>query len=57
MAEFLEKATSETNGSDHSLMMNLCKEHDSCQTILIVPIIIDSTPIAKFAFFVKVLDT
>jgi hypothetical protein len=36
LAKSLEKATFETNGSDHFSMMNLCGEHDSCQTILVM---------------------
>jgi hypothetical protein len=54
--EFLEKATFETNSNDHSSTMNLCMEHDSHQTILIMStFIIDSTPISQICFFVKVL--
>jgi len=30
LAEFLEKAASETNGSDHSLTIDPWREHDSC---------------------------
>jgi len=41
----LEKATSKTDGNDHSSTMNLYKEHDSRQTISIMPTsTINSTP-------------
>jgi hypothetical protein len=52
--EDLEKANSETNGSDHSLTMNFCGEHDSHQMISVMPTFtIDSTPINQICIFCK----
>jgi hypothetical protein len=46
LAESSEKFASKTNDNDNSLIMNLCKEHDSHQMILVMPTFaIDSTPI------------
>jgi hypothetical protein len=54
LVEFSKKATSETNGNDQFSMMKLCREHDSCQMILIMlTFIIDSTPTSQIYTFWK----
>lgn len=58
LVESPEKVTSKTDNNDHSSMMNLCREHDSCQTISMMPIFtIDSTTTNHIYTFVEVLDT
>jgi hypothetical protein len=56
--ESLEKVAFETNDSDHSSTMDLCKEHDLRKTILVCLLLLSIPhPLAKFALFVKVLHT
>ncbi len=52
--ESLEKVAPETNGNDHSSMMNLCEEHDLHKTILEMPAFtVDSTPTSQICTFCR----
>ncbi len=52
--EFIEKATFEIDGSNHSSMMIFCGEHNSHKMISIMPtFIIDSTSISQIFTFYK----
>ncbi len=54
MMESLEKTASKINDSDHSLMMILCGEHDSCQMILVMPIfIVSSKHVSQICIFCR----
>jgi hypothetical protein len=55
LAEFPKKVAFEIDDSDHSSMLNLCGEHDSCQTILVMSTFtVDSTPTSLIYSFYKV---
>ncbi len=54
LVESPEKAASETNNNDNSSTMNLCGEHDSCQTILIMPTFtVDSKHVNQICTFCR----
>ncbi len=52
--ESLKKVVLETNGRDHSLMINICEEHDSHQTIFVMDIFtMDPTPTSHICTFCR----
>jgi hypothetical protein len=54
MVESPKKVDSKTDNNNHSLTMNLCKEHDVCQTILVMlTFTIDSTPTSQICTFCR----
>jgi hypothetical protein len=52
--ESSEKTASKIDDNDHSSMMNLCGEHNSHQTISIMPIfIVNSRPVTQICTFCR----